>query len=354
MTTSSKPGFTLIELLVVIAIIGILSTLAIIALGSARQKARDSKRVADINQIGKAMELFYSDNNLYPTNITPGQPITFGSTTYLSTVPSNPTPWNDNTCPNQNYAYTSRSDNQGYTMYYCLGSATGQAVAGANIATESSSSNDPNLVLRLDAGISASYPGSGTAWTDLSGKNYNGVLTNGPTYDSANGGSIVFDGVNDYAQLGSVMSGMTNFTIIAWVKSNQSGIASVFANYGTSAATGEAQFVWSSSASRTPSMYLESANIITTSGAYVANAIKQVSVTRSGATATSFVDGVLKATSPTAATTPVASANFRIGANRSGSELFAGNVYQILVYNRALSTAEILANYNAQKARYGL
>lgn len=63
----NKKGFTLIELLVVIAIIGLLSTLAVVALGQAREKARDSKRLADLKQIQTALELYYTDNNAYPT-----------------------------------------------------------------------------------------------------------------------------------------------------------------------------------------------------------------------------------------------------------------------------------------------
>jgi hypothetical protein len=55
------------------------------------------------------------------------------------------------------------------------------------------------LVLELDAGNNLSYPGSGTTWSDLSGNGYNSTLTNGPTFNSANGGGIVFDGTNDYA-----------------------------------------------------------------------------------------------------------------------------------------------------------
>ncbi|MBU1146489.1 type II secretion system GspH family protein [Patescibacteria group bacterium] len=62
----NKKGFTLIELLVVIAIIGLLSTLAVVALTSARTKARDSKRVADMKQVQTAMELYYSATNGYP------------------------------------------------------------------------------------------------------------------------------------------------------------------------------------------------------------------------------------------------------------------------------------------------
>lgn len=63
----NKKGFTLIELLVVIAIIGLLSTLAVVALGSARTKSRDAKRLSDLKQIQSALELYYTDKNAYPT-----------------------------------------------------------------------------------------------------------------------------------------------------------------------------------------------------------------------------------------------------------------------------------------------
>jgi prepilin-type N-terminal cleavage/methylation domain-containing protein len=61
-----KNGFTLIELLVVIFIIGLLSSVVLVAVNGARHKARISKRVADLNNIVKALEIYYSDNSTYP------------------------------------------------------------------------------------------------------------------------------------------------------------------------------------------------------------------------------------------------------------------------------------------------
>lgn len=75
----NKKGFTLIELLIVIAIIGLLSTLAVVALGSARVKARDSKRLADLKQLQTALELYYTDQNAYPA----GSAIDLGDTNHV-------------------------------------------------------------------------------------------------------------------------------------------------------------------------------------------------------------------------------------------------------------------------------
>lgn len=69
----SQKGFTLVELLVVIAIIGTLATLLLLQLGVARAKARDTKRIADINQLRSAVELYFDDNNgHYPDSLTCG------------------------------------------------------------------------------------------------------------------------------------------------------------------------------------------------------------------------------------------------------------------------------------------
>ncbi|MDO8667511.1 MAG: prepilin-type N-terminal cleavage/methylation domain-containing protein [bacterium] len=141
---SKRAGFTLIELLVVIAIIGLLSTLAVVALNNARMKARDAKRVSDIKQIQTALELYYNDCNSYPDGTAAGQevdantdltgPAACGTVTYMATVPSNPTPV-DTGCTGSIYTYTQTSSGASYTLAYCLGGITGGVPAGVRTAS---------------------------------------------------------------------------------------------------------------------------------------------------------------------------------------------------------------------------
>ena len=140
---NNKKGFTLIELLVVIAIIGLLSTLSIVALNSARARSRDARRISDIQQIQSALEMYYNDANAYPTSL--GTSIV-GSSTYMAVVPTAPTPVDSPTgasctAANNTYVYSSTTvngvANATYTLTYCVGSDTGSIKAGANTASPS-------------------------------------------------------------------------------------------------------------------------------------------------------------------------------------------------------------------------
>jgi len=142
----------LIELLVVIAIIGILAAVVLVSLNSARAKSRDAKRLSDIRQIQTALELFYNDNNSYPT-ATAGEPTPGDGTpdfdTLLSDWPTAPGPF-DGTCDavNNLYVYegrdaldTATANISGlipfYRVTFCLGAPTGGYAAGPLIARPS-------------------------------------------------------------------------------------------------------------------------------------------------------------------------------------------------------------------------
>lgn len=153
--TQTKAGFTLIELLVVIAIIGFLASIVLVALNSARTRSRDAKRLGDMNQMAKAMELFFDSykgypgtgalsGNVVPTNMTP---------TFLSSLPAAPTPA-DTGCTGtvapspataaNSYYYaptgTSYVSNgltvyPNYNFYFCLGNQNGNIPAGLHTMT---------------------------------------------------------------------------------------------------------------------------------------------------------------------------------------------------------------------------
>lgn len=151
-----RKGFTLIELLVVIAIIGILSTLAVVALNTARLKSRDAKRVSDIKQLQTALELYFADHgNAYPATPTnthlgersgtggvaaagdalilcdgwksgiTGETCGAGAAMYMGQVPGDPQP-----SSGHHYTYAQTGSGSGYTITFDLEGQTGDLAAG--------------------------------------------------------------------------------------------------------------------------------------------------------------------------------------------------------------------------------
>lgn len=128
--------------------------MVLLALNSARAKARDAKRVASIRQLATALEMFYADNNSYPT-ITSGQPTycilsscSFAagqslSPKFISSIPVAPTPADNNTgatcsSPGTNDFYyngTITTLTNGYTLSFCLGGSSGSLTAGVHTLT---------------------------------------------------------------------------------------------------------------------------------------------------------------------------------------------------------------------------
>jgi type II secretion system protein G len=142
----NEKGFTLIELLVVIAIIGLLASVVLLALNSARAKSRDAKRLADVRQLASAFELFFNDRSSYPTTGygTSALLSTGGMTTaglvpgYIGQIPAAPRPADNatgSTCTtaNNEYMYTGAANY--YTLVFCLGDTTGGYSSGVRTLT---------------------------------------------------------------------------------------------------------------------------------------------------------------------------------------------------------------------------
>jgi len=90
MKNKNQKGFTLVELLVVIAIIGILASMLLLQLGVARQRARDAKRISDVNQVRTAIELYFDDNGQYPQTATHAGLGTLLAPKYVTLLPVDP------------------------------------------------------------------------------------------------------------------------------------------------------------------------------------------------------------------------------------------------------------------------
>ena len=221
------------------------------------------------------------------------------------------------------------------------------------------------LVLNLDAGNPASYPGIGITWTDISGNGNNGTLVNGPTYTSANGGSLIFDGTNDYVNCGngtSINFGTGDMTASVWMKRSnlvtggrlyaKGGFTSdagttATAGFGLAMFTGLSNGVAPTGQARVTPV----SPIPAGSGEWV-NAVMVLERTVNVRT---FKNATLVATNTTSVTGSLTgTSNLFLGASSVTSNFYAGEIANFTLYNRALTNAEILQNFNALRGRYGL
>ena len=217
------------------------------------------------------------------------------------------------------------------------------------------------LIFNLDASNAASYPGTGTTWTDLSGGK-NGTLMNGAAYSSANGGTMVLDGVNDYVSfnLGTYKTLFgTSTSFSTWVKyTNVSGgYTAIFGDWNSSGGNETARFALNGYGNVPGKiagyiMYGGGGGDSSTT-TILPNVWYQYSMTYDGTTQKMYVNGVLEAQS-THGITSDGSGNFAIGRGGDYSGLYAPiNISNFQVYNKALSSTEVAQNFNATKARFG-
>lgn len=211
------------------------------------------------------------------------------------------------------------------------------------------------LILYLDAGNPKSYVGSGTAWNDLSGYGNNGTLTHGPTFDSSNGGSIVFDGADDYVQCtGTFTTSEATFIVWAYRDGTQDIYDGLLLSRGTNvtgmfiaSADNQLGYIWND----VPATYTWQSGLIMPNLGWCMCAISANSDS-----ATAYLGQSTGLTAAVNATGNLTTNidDIKIGQDDDGGRFFKGKIAIAQIYNRALLPNEILENYNAVRTRFGL
>ena len=229
-------------------------------------------------------------------------------------------------------------------------------LAGPNIVTD-------GLVYAIDAGSTRSYPGSGTAATSLVGSISN-TLNNGVGFSTDNGGTWTFDGTDDKITIAnsSTMQPTSALTMEAWVRLDTmpSSWYSVFQSPESNSGHTSPFFDWAIYINYTGGLHTRINGVTDglsngTTTKVQNNTWSQLVITWNGSLISYYLSGVLIQTKSLSATISYTNNTDKlIGTNASGSEAFDGKIPIVRFYTRAITAAEALQNFNAQKSRFGL
>jgi hypothetical protein len=217
------------------------------------------------------------------------------------------------------------------------------------------------LVLCLDAANPLSYPGSGTAWNDLSGQGNSGTLINGPTFNSSNGGSIVFDGADDYAvvpESSSVDITTNTITFGGWCYPTISNKYQHIVVKNVGEAPNRQYGLWLS-LNGTSQIYRSLNGVVIQSNVIIStpwkvNSWNCIMLVYNGSTIRIYLNGSQVHTENATGDILHTDSNLNIGGEPNQPYFFDGKISGIQIYNRALSASEVLQNYEATKTRFGL
>ena len=218
------------------------------------------------------------------------------------------------------------------------------------------------LVMALDAGNLVSYSGSGTTWKDLTSIGANGTLTNGPTFSSSNGGTIVFDGIDDYMVVPTFSSKPTTaITCESWIKPTKPTVSGTIRGGAISSSNSMyLGIIDSVDGGNTFAMHwanqTNNSRVYNWNGSIPNNSWSYLVGTYDGTTARAYLNGVEIWSTPQTGTIP--DATYYVGTYGGtvvdGTHNFNGSIPTARIYNRALTPDEIFQNYNATKSRFGL
>jgi hypothetical protein len=215
------------------------------------------------------------------------------------------------------------------------------------------------LVFHLDAGNAASYPGSGSTWTDLAGSGLTTTLYNSPTYNSANGGYLSFvSSSSQYAQTSASLSVLTTWTIELWhyyngtfTSSNPCIITEFFANGAINF------FMGTLNGGTAPELqvgFFNNSWNITTPITLPATGWYHLVGTYDGSNVKLYVNNVLTQTYATSGTPTSGASGIRFMRRWDNPDYWGGSLAVIRIYNGAIGASDVSTNYNASKTRFGL
>ena len=213
------------------------------------------------------------------------------------------------------------------------------------------------LVLNLDAAVDQSYPGNGTIWYDLEGSN-SGTLTNGPTFDRGEGGGIVFDGTDDHVAGGDTSDVDDHYSLAIWwiatgpPSNNDSSGAMLFCQSPNLQHGIIATHSWANQ--RVLASHVINNAHSSNDSTALNNTINYLTNTYDGSDQKIYLNGQFSTSRSHSLDPDGSKSSYRIGkwGYSSYHRCLQGKIYSVALYNRALTAAEVLQNYNATKGRF--
>ena len=208
------------------------------------------------------------------------------------------------------------------------------------------------LVLCVDAANKRSYPGAGTTWTDLTANKNNGTLTNGPTFDSANGGSILLDGSDDYVEVQGNYHLFSTLTISCWFKPTNSisgGVNDTARIWGKG---NDLEIRSNDGTGRFIGDFGGTSSLFSTQNSWLNTVWYNLVIVLDTTTSSMYIQSKLDSTG-SRGTISDQTANMLIGKSASGlGSCMSAKISNFSIYNRVLTPDEIRQNYLATKGRY--
>lgn len=212
------------------------------------------------------------------------------------------------------------------------------------------------IILYFDAGNIKSYSGSGTTWADISTNNHNATLTNGPTFNSGNGGYFVFDGINDHARidLSFQVSTSATYSFEAWIFKTATGTNNAgMLISGGNGGDPDGIIIASEEFSAAGNIRISLSNGTCTAVYY--NGVSQpLNESNTGTDVTYNLNEWIHIAVTGINVNSIDGGRHDIGQNVNNSNEFAGRISNLKVYDRALTALEVKQNYQALRGRFGL